>query len=117
VRSIRGFTLLETLITTAVLVFGLSALALMFTFTVRTNIDTRQRTTAVLLLNDKLEELRSLPLAVGTYVDYPTVANTAYIRQWQISETNPKSIDVAVLNARTRTELVRAITVVNNTLQ
>jgi prepilin-type N-terminal cleavage/methylation domain-containing protein len=117
VRSARGFTLLEILITTAVLVFGLAAVALMFSYTVRMNIDTRQRTTAVFLLNEKIEQLRFNPLQVGTYVDYPIVNNVTYIRQWQITEANPRSMTVSVLDARTRSELIRTSTLVNNPLQ
>ena len=113
VRSTRGFTLLETLIPTAVLVFSLSALALMFTYTARVNMETRQRTTAAFLLNDKLEEFRFAPLTdqiwrPGSYVDYPIVANTSYVREWVISNTTPRSVTLSVLRLNTKTELVRA---------
>ena len=111
-RSTRGFTLLETLISTGVLVFGLSALALMFTYTARVNIETRQRTTAAFLLNDKLEEFKSAPLTnaiwrPGSYVDYP-VADTSYVRTWEISNTIPRNLTLSISTVRTKTKLLEA---------
>jgi len=121
----RGFTLIETPITTAVLVFGLAALALIFSYTVRVNLNTQQRTTAALLLNEKLEELRAAPLTdsaltPGEYVDYPTIAGSPYLRQWVISDTTPRSISIVVSAARAGLtgrpmELIRAATFVSST--
>jgi Tfp pilus assembly protein PilV len=113
VRSTRGFTLLETLITTGVLVFGLSALALMFTYTARVNIDTRQRTTAAFLLNDKLEEFKTAPLTdeiwrPGSYVDYPIAADTSYVRAWEITNTIPRNVTLSVFTLRTKKKLLQA---------
>ena len=116
-RSTRGFTLLEILITTVILVFGLSAIALMFSYTVRTNLDTRYRTTAVFLVNDKLEELRFTSLRVGNYADYPMVDGVVYVRQWQITDENPKSVTLTVLNGTTRKELIRSTTLASSILQ
>ena len=118
-RSTRGFTLLETLITTGVLVFGLSALALMFTYTARVNIEMRQRTTAAFLLNDKLEEFRTAPLTdeiwrPGSYVDYPVVAETSYVREWEITDTIPRNVTLSVLRSKTNTALVRAAIAVSH---
>jgi Tfp pilus assembly protein PilV len=112
VRAARGFTLLETLITTFVLVFGLSAIVLMFTYTARVNIETRQRTTAAFLLSDKLEEFRFASLTddiwrPGRYVDYPVVADTSYVREWEITDTIPRNVTLTVLRLQTRKELVR----------
>jgi len=119
VRSTRGFTLLETLIATAVLVFGLSALSLMFTYTARVNIEARQRTTAAFLLNDKVEELKTAPLTdeiwrPGSYADYPIVAETSYVREWEITDTIPRNVTLSVLRSKTRTELVRAAIAVSH---
>ena len=121
----RGFTLLETLITTAILVFGLAAIGLIFSYTARTNINTQQRTTATLLAYEKLEELRSTSITggiwiPGSYTDYRRVSETAYMRQWQITNTTPRRITIAVfataagLTGR-RMELIRAATVVGDT--
>ena len=124
-RCSHGFTLLETLITTAVLVFGLAAIALIFSYTERTNINTQQRTAAVLLVYEKLEEFRSTSITdsmwiPGTYFDYPTIAKTHYMRRWQITGTTPRSITIAVFAAKAgltgrRMELIRAATVISNT--
>lgn len=126
-RTSGGFTLLETLITTTILVFGLAAMALMFSYTARTNISTRERTTATLLLYEKLEEFRSTSLAdsiwiPGSYVDFPAVDNTRFIRQWQITDTTPRGITMMVFAANAgltghRMELIRAATLVGSTFQ
>src|SRR5262245_9125697 len=113
VRTARGFTLLETLITTGILVFGLSAVALMFTYTARVNIETRQRTTAAFLMNDKLEEFRFASLTddlwrPGRYVDYPIVADTSYVREWEITDTIPRNVTLSVFKLKSGAELVRA---------
>ena len=111
--STRGFTLLETMITTGILVFGLSALALMFTYTARVNIEMRQRTTAAFLLNEKMEEIKSAPLTSatwrpGSYVDYPSVADASYVREWEITDTIPKKVTLSVFTRRTKTKLLQA---------
>ena len=85
----------------------------MFTYTARVNMETRQRTTAAFLLNDKLEEFRFAPLTdemwrPGSYVDYPIVADTSYVREWEITDTIPRNVTVSVQRLNTRTELVRA---------
>src|SRR5262245_12960274 len=146
-RSNRGFTLVETLIATAVLVTGLVAVAQLFPYSIRSNASSRQTTTATMIMDDKLEALRALPLAdtalnaggslnpaspATGYYDYVTVASngtvtvsassspTAYLRLWQVSGTNPKTITVvvyAVRNgiSRTRLEATRSSTLVTDT--
>jgi prepilin-type N-terminal cleavage/methylation domain-containing protein len=67
----KGFTLIETLITTLVLVTGLAAVAGLFSYAAQTNAQNRQRTAAVALLNRRMEELRSGPkLATGQLTEY-----------------------------------------------
>src|SRR5206468_1229391 len=100
------------MITTGILVFGLSALALMFTYTARVNIETRQRSTAAFLLNDKLEELKSAPLTdaiwrPGSYVDYP-IADTSYVRAWVITGTIPRNVTLSISTMRSNTKLLQA---------
>ena len=125
-RKNRGFTLLETLFTTSMLVFGLAALALVFAYTARSSINAQQRMTATLLLSEKLEELRGAAFADGSlppgeHIDYPAVAEGSFIRQWVISETTPRSITVVVSAVRggftgRSTELIRASTLVGKGL-
>jgi prepilin-type N-terminal cleavage/methylation domain-containing protein len=145
--SNRGFTLVETLIATAVLVTGLVAVAQLFPYAIQSNASSRQTTTATMIVDDKLEALRALPLADAAlnaggsldpaspatgYYDYVTVASngavtvsasssqTAYLRLWQVSGTNPKTITVviyAVRNgiSRKRLEATRSSTLVTDT--
>lgn len=138
----RGFTLIETLITTAVLVTGLVAVATIFSYSAGANITTQQRTTATVLLYEKMEHFKSAPLTEGIwiaggslnsgiptsgYYDYATIdsaggvststtdSSLPYLRVWQIGETAPRTITIAVsarkagLTGRPM-ELVRATT-------
>ena len=142
--SERGFTLIETLIATAILVSGLVAVAYLFTYSVRTNITNDQLTSATLLLYNKMEELEAVSLAnltvgggldgaspTANFFDYVTVGatgaltvnttdtNAPYLRVWQVTGANPKSITVAVHAQRAgfsgdRREMVRATTSVTS---
>jgi Tfp pilus assembly protein PilV len=105
------------MITTGILVFGLSALALMFTYTARVNIETRQRSTAAFLLNDKLEEIKSVPLTdamwrPGSYVDYP-IADTSYVREWVITGTVPRNVTLSISTMSPSRKLLQAATAVS----
>ena len=114
------------MIATGIMVAGLLAVASIFTYSARTNILNQQRTTANLLANSKLEELRATsPISnligggglnaanpTAYYFEYAslttsgtltvdTVTDTApYLRLWQISGTNPRLITVAVFSQR-----------------
>jgi prepilin-type N-terminal cleavage/methylation domain-containing protein len=120
---VRGFTLLETVITTALLGTGLVAVAAIFSYSAAANITTMQRTTATVLLYEKMEQFKSVPLtdaiwATGGglnarapapgYFDYveldhsgglitsTTDSSLSYIRMWQISGTVPRAVTVVV---------------------
>ena len=119
----RGFTLIEVLVTAAVVTCGLVAVASMFSFAVRANIADRQMAMATALLYDKMEEFRSTsfdqPLwKNGDGFDY-VVKETTYMRVWQVSPGVPRNVTVIVYveGALTRrpTELIRATTVVSDT--
>jgi Tfp pilus assembly protein PilV len=70
----KGFTLIETLITTLVLVTGLAAVAGLFSYAAATNAQNRQRTVAIALLNSKMEELRNAHhLTAGQFTEYLTI--------------------------------------------
>ena len=148
-RNERGFTLIETMIATVVLVPGLVAVALLFPQVINTNLSSRQTAVATIVAGEKMEVLRSLPLnhasltaggglnpssPVTGYYDYVTVANngvvatslsssrTAYLRLWQVTGTNPKTITVvvhSVRNAMSRQSLeaARASTMVTDTFR
>ena len=57
--SLRGFTLVETLVATGVLITAIAGLAQLFTLSVRVTRDSAQFGTALLAAQDKLESLRS----------------------------------------------------------
>ena len=119
----KGFTLIEVLVTAAVVTCGLVAVASMFSFAVRVNIADRQMAMATALLYDKMEEFRSTsfdqPLwKNGDGFDY-VVKDMTYMRVWQVSSTTPRNVTVIVYveSALTRrpTELIRATTIVSDT--
>ena len=102
----RGFTLIETLITTAILVSGLVAVALLFSYTARTTLNNQERTTAALLLYDKMEELKfsSIISSGSDEVD-------SFRRVWQVEFTYPPKVTVIVYFGRK--ELIWATTMVS----
>ena len=111
----RGFTLIEALITAAIVACGLVAVAALFSFTIRANITNRQMAVATSLLYDKMEELKTAASPVdGT--DRVTL-DDAYIRTWHVGSTVPKSVTVtvyAVSNPLThrQLELIEATTMI-----
>jgi len=115
----RGFTLLEVLITIAILTTGLVSIAAMFTYSARSNTATQRRTAAVMLVSEKMEEFKFISLRdsrwtaggsldpanpVSGYFD----SDSGYTRVWQITGTLPRTVTVAVY--ADRTELARATT-------
>ena len=122
----RGFTLIETMIATGILVSGLVAVAYMFSYSVKTNYTTQQMTSATMLVHDKLEELKATSfgtLSVGggldgasptvNYREWVTVATDGsttvsttevttaeFLRLWQIADSNPHKVTVLVLAQR-----------------
>ena len=63
--SSDGFTLLETVIATGILVTALAGIAQLFVLTLRTTRESGSRGVALVAAQAKLEELRALPLAYG----------------------------------------------------
>lgn len=112
----KGFTLIETLITTVVLVSGLLAVATLFSYSIRTNLISRQRTTATILLYEKMEQFTYTPLTDVLWAadasDQVTIPEDGtYKRLWKITGTMPRSVTIIVY-ARGR-ELARATTLVS----
>jgi type II secretory pathway pseudopilin PulG len=131
--SNRGSALIETLVAAVILVSGVVAVASIFSVTTGVNLRNRQRTTATLLLYDKMEELRTTGSATGGsldplnpasgFMDYvridsggaivsaATDSGPAYLRLWQVQDTGNPEITIAVfagIGATTSLELVRA---------
>jgi Tfp pilus assembly protein PilV len=131
-----GFTLIETLIATASLVIASVAIASLFAFSARSNLTNGERTVAAILVSNKIEELKLVPLGavawsagggldpatpVPGFSDYAQPANEAapYLRLWQITGNRSKTVTVAVFarahgtTGRAPIELVRATTTVS----
>jgi type II secretory pathway pseudopilin PulG len=125
--SVRGFTLLETVFTTAILVTGLVAVAAVFTYSARANITSQQRTAATVLLYEKMEQFKSTSVSspiwnaggglspaapAPGYFDYveidssggvttsTTDSSLPYVRVWQITGGVPRRVTVAVYALR-----------------
>jgi prepilin-type N-terminal cleavage/methylation domain-containing protein len=97
----RGFTLIETLIASLILVSGLVAVAAMFSYSIRTNLINQRRTAALALLYDKIEELKSIPLTdsrwnAGNYSDVIVTAGGTYFRKWNVSGTASRRLTVVI---------------------
>ena len=128
----RGSALLETLVAAVILVSGLVAVASIFSVTTSVNLRNRQRTTATLLLYDKMEQLRTTDSPAGGsldplnpmagFMEYVRIDNdgtafsatmdsgSTYLRLWQVQDVGVPSITIAVfagIGAATPLELVR----------
>ena len=125
-----SFTLIETVIATAILVAASAVVASLFVSSIRTSLDNQERTVADLLLSDKLEKLTvtaptSATWLAGDYLEYvsidadglpivsPTDSSLKYLRTWQVSAAQPKTVTVVVYSTRSaitgrQTELIRA---------
>ena len=109
----RGFTLIETLVTAAIIACGLVAVASIFSFAIRANISNRQMSMATALLYDKMEELKwATQPADGSDI---LTQGATYLRVWRVSTNVPRTITVIVSvlsNPLTHqeTELIQATT-------
>lgn len=79
----KGVTLIEVLITMVIMAFGLLAVVLMQTISLKSNHESSQRTSANYLAEDIISRIRSAPLAnIGIYDDGGTpVSNPAACTQ------------------------------------
>ena len=115
-----GFTLIEVMITAAVVACGLVAVAAMFSLAVCADLSNRQAAVAATLLYDKMEQLRSMspddPLW-GDGTDEVTY-DTKYLRVWQVSAGAVRTVTIAIYAenplTRRQSELIRATTLVSN---
>jgi Tfp pilus assembly protein PilV len=117
----RGFTLIEILISTGILLTGIVAVASVFAYTVTANLDTQQRTTAQAILYDKVETFRSTSITdsiwspggsltpqspINGYLDYVAITTSGiittsttnshlpFMRIWEISGNDPRMVTV-----------------------
>ena len=116
-RDEAGFTLIETLITTLILVTGLAAVAGVFVYGVHTSERIQQQTKAFEVLTQKMEELKTAETRIaGRFSEYVGDQQT-FLRTWEISTDLPQRITVIVSgrqpgHANRYRELARASTVV-----
>jgi type II secretory pathway pseudopilin PulG len=124
----NGFTLIETLITTLVLVTGLVGLAVVFSHGMHTSARIRRQTAATALLHSKTEDLRTArELRPGRYSEFVTIGPDGvvtsndgpsdYQRTWEITPEMPRRITVIVYGRQPSRfphyiELARATTLV-----
>jgi prepilin-type N-terminal cleavage/methylation domain-containing protein len=124
-KTNRGFTLIEVLVTAGILACGLVAVAAVFSFVVQTNNFNRQMAVATTLLSDKMEEFRAASFTDSIWMNVAgsetvVVEGERYVRVWRIGANTPKSLTVIVysernLRTRRQTELIRATTLVSPT--
>ena len=124
-KTNRGFTLIEILIASGIVVCGLVAVAFVFSFAIRTNGTNRQMAIATTLLYDKMEEFKSASFTdaiwmTATGSETLVVAGEQYVRTWRLGGEVPRTITVIVsversALARRETELIRATTLVSPT--
>ena len=117
--SERGFTIVEVLVATVILVIGLVSMAELMAITLRMQMLGKNETAAIRLVQSKFDELvavtftnasvavgGSLTTDVATYNDAPV---SGYKRRWQIAaiagETRVRTLTVTVIptNADRRT--------------
>src|SRR5262249_1056414 len=106
---------------------GLAGIVMLMPYLTNSISTSRQATTANLILTDKMEALRRLPLTateldaggglnpaspVNNYSDYvtvssegaldisPTASPSAFLRLWKVSGTNPKTITIVIYTVR-----------------
>jgi prepilin-type N-terminal cleavage/methylation domain-containing protein len=107
-----GFTLIESLITTVLLVSGLAAVAAAFSYSSITTSHVLQETAAIALVSGKIENLKvAEEWPVGRYSEYLVVTsdgdiaisepgNATYFRTWEVSSEVPARVTVIVYGRR-----------------
>ena len=89
----RGFSLLEVLIATAVMVAGVGALAQLFVLAIASNARARSATTSVILAQQKMEELtaESPPLSqsppdalIRNEPGFYELVDGVFLRRWSV---------------------------------
>jgi len=123
-RGFSGFSLIETLVATAVLTIGVLGLAQLLVMATAANRNARTVTTAAVLARSKMEELRAVPfdsltasppgaLAADTpgFVDYLDAsgadldarAGAAFVRRWAIAPLASNPLNATVLQVLVQT--------------
>jgi hypothetical protein len=98
--SSRGFSLVEALIATMVMVAGIVGLAALYDVAIRTNAAARTATVASMLAVDRMEQLRSAPFVIGGVRPTPSPSGTLSANidgfcDFLDAKSNPARADVA----------------------
>lgn len=118
-RSARGFSLIEVLVATTVMVVGVATLAQLFALALNANAAASQTTMVTVLAQQKMEQLRAEPFDLprsppdALTRDTPgfcDLVDGVYVRRWSV-ETLPSNPDtlvfqVLVTHARVRASFV-----------
>ena len=96
-----GFTLIETIIATGILVFASAAIASLFVASARTGRFNRQRAFAAILASDKIEELIATRSPQNGSDE-----RRGLTRAWQVSDAGTRSFTVVIFDFDGR-ELIR----------
>ena len=108
-ESDGGFTLVEVLVATGVLVAGIAAVLQLFFIATQATLDARDATYAAVLAAQKIEELRASPFpAPGDAVEYLNQrgaqvtdrAEALYERHWTVTPLPLQPADTVVLTVR-----------------
>jgi Tfp pilus assembly protein PilV len=138
----RGYALMETLLASIILASGLVSVASIFSVTVNVNLRNRQRTTATLLLHNKMEQLQATGSAAGGglnpsdpvagYVEYVRIADdgttivdntdreSPYLCLWQVQSSVLPAATIEVfgrIGAAAPVELARATSFLREPVQ
>ncbi len=123
-----GFSLIETLIATTIVIVALSGLAQLFVVSAAANVGAKAATTATILAQDKMEELIATAENGGDDSDFMDSrgrllgtggvppAGTAYVRRWTIqplpeSSTGPFAFQVFVSRVAAGDEAARIVAI------
>ena len=105
-ESNRGAALIETLIASVILVSGVVAVASIFSFTTGINLLNRQRTTATMILYDKMEQIQSTGSPAGgsldpmnPIADFSDNPGGTFLRVWRVEDSGTPFVTIAVFSS------------------
>lgn len=88
-----GFTLLETVVATGILVTALAGIAQLFTLSVRSTRDAGSQGAALVAAQDKLERLRALAFSYGPLGEVVTDPDLAPTAPQSLDQDTPGAVD------------------------
>lgn len=90
-RDHGGFTVIEILVALAIFTVAILGVAVSATTVIQANQRSFHNTLATNLAQDKIEELRANPSAVGNGSDSETLNGVSFSRTWTVSANTPVS--------------------------